>query len=88
LQNIAEHIRIYQPAKEQRFITEFIDKAEDLLSSFPHMGQLIDTLSSARQEFRTLLLYKHYRLLYEVDTDEDVSILQIIDLRSEQEFYR
>ena len=88
LQDIAEHIRTYKPGKEQEFINGFIDKVESLLSSFPHMGQLIDALSSARQEFRTLLLYKHYRLLYKVHANDDVTILQIIDLRSEQEFYR
>lgn len=87
LQRIAEYTREFTPEKEQQLIGGLVAKA-DQLRTFPHIGQKQSELSGGAREVRTLLAVKRYRLVYLVAPNDDVTILQVLDLRSDQEFYR
>lgn len=87
LQHIAEYLRKTNPAKEQQIIGNIVDKA-DQLENNPYSGQKSSQLSTAQEKLRTLLVDKHLRLVYEVEPNEDVTILQVLDLRSDRPFYR
>jgi len=87
LQHIAEYLRETNPAKEQQIIGNIVDKA-DQLENNPYSGQKSSQLSTAQEKLRTLLVDKHLRLVYEVEPNEDVTILQVLDLRSDRPFYR
>ena len=86
LQRVAEYVREHTPLKEQSIIGNIVTRANQL-ENFPYSGQKSEELSVGR-EVRTLLVTKHYRILYEMKANDDVTILQILDLRSDQEFYR
>lgn len=87
LQRIAEYIRETNPLKEQQFLGDIIKKAEQLAQQ-PRSGQQVANLSTATSEVRTLLVTRSLRLLYQVTPADDVFILQVLDLRSDQPFYR
>lgn len=87
LQHIAEYLRDTNPAKEQGIIGNIVDRA-DQLENNPYSGQKSSQLSTAQEKLRTLLVGKHLRLVYEVEPNEDVTILQVLDLRSDRPFYR
>jgi len=86
LQRIAEYIREYNPAKEQETVGFIIDKTNILLQ-YPRVGQRRETAANGT-ELRTLLVSKRYRVLYDVTLADDIEILQVLDLRSDQSFYR
>jgi plasmid stabilization system protein ParE len=86
LQRIAEYIRDTYPAQEHRTISTIINKA-NFLTQHPRLGQRRET-DEMGTELRTLLVSKRYRVLYEVTFADDVEILQVIDLRSDQDYYR
>jgi len=86
LQRIAEFIREHAFAKEQATISALVERTNQLRSQ-PRSGQKRETLSNGT-EIRSLLIGKHYRLLYAVALSGDVTITQVLDLRSDQDFYR
>jgi addiction module RelE/StbE family toxin len=86
LQKIAEYIRSYSLDKEVEVTTTLIVSADQLRVQ-PHSGQKRDTLSDG-SILRSLLVRKKYRLVYRVTPSDDVEILQVIDVRSDYEYYR
>jgi len=86
LQKIAEYIRSYNVDKELEITTMLIFSVDQLRAQ-PHSGQKRDTLPDG-SILRSLLVRKKYRLVYRVTPNDDVEILQVIDVRSDYEFYR
>ena len=86
LQRIAEYIRGYNVEKEVE-ITTMLIVAADQLRAQPHSGQKRETLSDGSM-LRSLLVRKKYRLVYRVASSGDVEILQVLDVRSDNEFSR
>ena len=86
LQIIPEYIREYNADKEYEVTTTLVSSADQLRNQ-PHSGQQRETLLDG-STIRSLLVRKKYRLVYRVTPNDDVEILQVIDVRSDQEFYR
>ncbi len=83
LQRIAEFIRQVRPAREQAIIGLLITKSEQL-EAFPRSGQDKEVHADGT-ETRTLRVGKYHRLKYAVTLADEVSILQVFDLRSDHE---
>lgn len=81
LQRIAEFIREYSPATEQAVIGRIVDRA-DILQQHPRLGLWRELLEEGT-ELRSLLATPRYRVIYEVDPDDNVTILQVLDTRSD-----
>lgn len=81
LQRIAEHIRAYSPKLEQTTISFIIDRA-DVLRKYPRIGRPWE-VAIADVELRTILAGKRYRFIYQVNAQDDVEILQVLDVRSD-----
>ena len=86
LQKIAEFIRSYSADKEYE-VTALLIASADQLRRQPYSGQKRETMLDG-SELRSLLVSKKYRLVYKITLADDVEILQVLDLRSEQEYYR
>ncbi|RZK30417.1 MAG: type II toxin-antitoxin system RelE/ParE family toxin [Hymenobacter sp.] len=86
LQKIAEFIRSYSIDKEHE-ITALLVASADQLRRQPYSGQKRETMPDG-SELRSLLVSKKYCLVYKITFTGDVEILQFLDLRSDQEFYR
>ena len=86
IQRIAEFIREHRPGKEQAIIGALIDRARQLETQ-PRSGQM-RTSQPDGTEIRSLLVGKYHRLKYAVAPNDDVTILEVIDLRSDHEYYR
>ena len=86
LQQIAEYLRTQNPATEQEIMGRLIAKADQLVL-MPRSGQRRETDPSGA-ETRSLLLDKNHRLIYSVAVNDAVTVLQVLDLRSDQDFYR
>ena len=83
LQRIAEFIREVRPNQEQSIIGLLITKSEQL-ESFPRSGQDKEVRADGT-EIRTLRVGKYHRLKYAVTSAGEISILQVFDLRSDEE---
>ncbi len=59
----------------------------DQLTRMPRSGQRRFTRPNGT-EIRSFLLDKHHRLVYSVSVGDIVTVLQVLDLRSDQDFYR
>lgn len=81
LQRIAEFIRAFNPALEQKIVTFIIDRAT-ILRQYPRLGQRRE-IRAAGTELRALLAGKPYRIVYEVQPNDDVEIMQVLDVRSD-----
>ena len=83
LQRIAEHIRAYNPGLEHSTIGFIVERA-DILRQYPRIGRPWET-DDAEVELRTIVAGKRYRLIYQVSTQDDVEILQVLDVRSDNQ---
>lgn len=81
LQRIAEFIRGYSPATEQAVVGRIVERA-DMLHQYPRLGSRREVLEEG-VELRSLLVGPRYRVIYEVDLDDNVLILQVLDNRSD-----
>ena len=84
LQRIAEFIRQVRPAQEQAIIGALITKSEQL-EELPRSGQDKEVQADGT-EIRTLRVGKYHRLKYAVTPADEISILQVFDLRSYHEY--
>ena len=85
LQRIAEFIREHNPAREQRIIALIIDRTGQV-EMHPRSDQQREIRDDGT-EIRSLLVSKHYRVKYAVAPNNSVNILEVIDLRSDYEYY-
>ncbi len=83
LQRIAEFIREVRPHQEQAIIGLLITKSEQL-EAFPRSGQDKEVRADGT-EIRTLRAGKYHRLRCAVTLANQISILQVFDLRSDHE---
>ncbi|RYE91326.1 MAG: type II toxin-antitoxin system RelE/ParE family toxin [Cytophagaceae bacterium] len=86
LQKIAEFIRLYNVDREYE-VTALLIASADQLRRQPHSRQKRETMPDG-SELRSPLVSKKYRLVYKVTLADDVGILQVLDLRSNQDLYR
>ncbi len=82
LQRIAEFIREFRPASEQAIVGSLVEKTNNLLLDHPRIGQQREVKADGT-ELRSLLVGKHYRIVYEVSLADKVEIMQVLDLRSD-----
>lgn len=64
-----------------RFYREVLDNEVRLLS-FPCMGKIEPLLAGRPQNFRSLVIHKHYKLIYYIDEDT-IYIAALIDTRAD-----
>lgn len=81
LQRLAEFTRQYSPAKETELVTKLVNATEQL-EQFPHSAPQYRLLPDGSPS-RSLVVGKHHRLIYGVDAQDNVTILQVLDTRSD-----
>lgn len=81
LQRVAEFTRQQSREKELELTTSLV-KATEQLRAFPYSGSVYRA-SAADPESRSLLVGKMHRLVYKVDEADEVTILQVLDMRSD-----
>ncbi len=81
LQRIAEFIRDFNPRLEQETVSAIIERAT-ALRQYPRIGQRREVYENGT-ELRALLAGKRYRVIYEVHFNDDVEIMQVLDVRSD-----
>lgn len=74
LEKIYQYVAKDKPLAARKLIEEIYQKAE-LLQEFPEMGY---RLSTYRKKNIRVLLYGHYRILYEIEQDGDINILSVL----------
>lgn len=74
MEKIHHYVAIDKPHAAQRLIEEVYQKAE-LLKELPEMGY---RLSSYRKKNIRVLLYGHYRIIYEIEKNRDINILGVL----------
>lgn len=87
LVELAEFLRENSRASENKTISSLIEKANQLESN-PQMGQIWPHAPESPAEIRTLLVGKNYRLVYEVVSPTQVVILQVLNMRRNNTYYR
>ena len=74
LEKIYHFIAMDKPLAAQKLIEE-IYRRSALLREFPELGY---RLPPFRKKNIRVLLYGHYRILYEIETDGDINILGVL----------
>lgn len=74
MEKIYNYIAADKPLAADRLIEEIYQKAE-LLREFPEMGY---RLPPYRRKNIRVLLYGHYRILYEIEQNGDINILSVL----------
>lgn len=87
LAEIAEFLRGTNSATEKQTISLLIVKANQLETN-PQMGQIWPHAPASPAEIRTLLVGRKHRLVYEVVSPTQVVILQVLDMRRNNTYYR
>ena len=86
LQQLAEFLREQSTEREAAITTQLITSSQQLAAQ-PRLGQRRE-VPEETGEIRTLLVSKTYRLVYEIIDEERVIILQVLDVRRNNTFYR
>ncbi|WP_375419315.1 type II toxin-antitoxin system RelE/ParE family toxin [uncultured Hymenobacter sp.] len=87
LAEIAEFLRETSATAETQTISLLLEKANQLETN-PQSGQLWVHAPERQAEIRTLLVGKKYRLVYEVVSPTQVLILQVLNMRRNNTYYR
>lgn len=64
-----------------QFVTE-VQKNNDRLKTFPFLGKKEPLLDGLKREYRSLVVYKHYKIIYYVD--DMIFIVALWDTRGDQ----
>lgn len=74
MEKIYHYVVADKPLAAGKLIEEIYQKAK-LLHEFPEMGQ---RLPAYRKKNIRVLLYGHYRILYEIESNGDINILSVL----------
>ncbi len=65
-------------------LSNILTKKIDTISSFPESGSPMPQLDTETYKYRSILLYKDYKIIYRIDyQNNNIIILDIVNMRSD-----